>query len=236
LDSSSLQGRWTRASLWAAVFGIALYLALDALAQLLPPHYSPISQAESDLAVGPYGYIMAINFLNRGALSFLFLWGLSRSASPRPGQRLGYSLVGLWAAGSMILAAFPTDVGGSPTIHGEIHLVVALLAFVGGAIGELVLSTALRSHPKLWKTAKFTTALSVLALILLAALFFGPAIAPKAAGEVGGLVERIFIGLVLTWMLVSSLTLLRGSNALSSQASKPAGVRAHPLRWGRKRL
>ena len=41
---------------------IILYVVLDVVAQVLPPHYSPISQAESLLAVGPYGYIMTVNF------------------------------------------------------------------------------------------------------------------------------------------------------------------------------
>ena len=39
----------------ATIIGIVLYLVLDIIAQLLPPHYSFITQAESDLAVGPYG-------------------------------------------------------------------------------------------------------------------------------------------------------------------------------------
>ena len=51
------------------IAGIVPYLALDVLAQLLPPHYSPVRQVESDLAVGPYGYVMTINFALRGALS-----------------------------------------------------------------------------------------------------------------------------------------------------------------------
>jgi len=37
-----------------ALVGVVLYLVLDAIAQVLPPHYNPLSQAESDLAVGPY--------------------------------------------------------------------------------------------------------------------------------------------------------------------------------------
>jgi len=59
---------------WAVIPGIVLYLILDVVAQLLPPHYSPITQAESDLAVGKYGFIMTINFLNRGVLSLLFIF------------------------------------------------------------------------------------------------------------------------------------------------------------------
>jgi hypothetical protein len=55
---------------------IILYVVLDAIVQVLPPHYSPISQAESLLAVGPYGYIMTVNFLNRGVFSLLFVYVL----------------------------------------------------------------------------------------------------------------------------------------------------------------
>ena len=55
---------------------IILYVILDVIAQVLPPHYSPISQAESLLAVGPYGYIMTVNFLIRGVFSLLFVYAL----------------------------------------------------------------------------------------------------------------------------------------------------------------
>jgi hypothetical membrane protein len=113
-----------RSLLLAAIAGVILYAALDALAQSLPPHYSPLSQAESDLAVGPYGYIMAVNFINRGILSLLFLLGFSGTVRPSSEYKRGYYLIGAWAVGSMVLAAFPTDVGGTPTIHGVVHIVV----------------------------------------------------------------------------------------------------------------
>jgi hypothetical membrane protein len=60
----------------------ALYVALDIIAQALPPHYSPISQAESDLAVRPYGYVMSINFIVRGLLSLTAVLAL-RGIDPR---------------------------------------------------------------------------------------------------------------------------------------------------------
>ena len=58
------------------IIGVVLYLVLDIIAQLLPPHYNFITHAESDLAVGPYGYIMAVYFLIRGLFSSLFITGL----------------------------------------------------------------------------------------------------------------------------------------------------------------
>ena len=45
------------------IVGIVVYVIIDVIAQLLPPHYNAIIQAESDLAVGPYGFLMTINFV-----------------------------------------------------------------------------------------------------------------------------------------------------------------------------
>jgi len=198
----------TRSLLLASIAGIVLYVALDALAQSLPPHYSPLSQAESDLAVGPYGYIMAVNFVNRGVLSLLFLLGFSRTVKPLPEYKRGYFLIGVWAVGSIVLAAFPTDVGGTPTIHGAIHLVVALIAFLGGVFGELALSRSLGNDQLLIRAGRYASVIAVLAFVSLAALFLGPGIAPRVFSQVSGLVERVFIGLVLVWMLAVSSMLL----------------------------
>ena len=64
---------------WIVIAGVLLYVILDAIAHILPPHYSPIRDAESDLAVGPYGYIMTINFVNRGLLSLLFVYAFVKT-------------------------------------------------------------------------------------------------------------------------------------------------------------
>jgi hypothetical membrane protein len=192
----------------ATIAGIALYVVLDAVAQSLPPHYSPISQAESDLAVGPYGYVMVVNFVNRGLFSLLFLYGLKRSLQSRAGLRPGFGLFGTWAVGSLILALSPTDVSGPATVHGLVHLVVATLAFLGAALGTFSLSRAFRRDSAL-EDLRYAMPLAVLAVAFFFALYGGPAIFPHAAAKVGGLVERAFIGLVLAWMLAVSASMLR---------------------------
>src|SRR5580700_3813793 len=154
---------------------IVLYVVLDAVAQSLPPHYSPISQAESDLAVGPYGYVMAVNFVNRGLLSLLFLYGLMRSLPSRPGLRTGFGLFGVWAVGSLILAFSPTDVSGPATVHGVVHLVVASLAFLCAALGTLSLSRAFRRDPDL-KDLRYAMPLAVMAVAFFFALYGGPVV------------------------------------------------------------
>ena len=93
-------------AVWLArltIAGIVLYLILDVIAQLLPPHYSPIHQAESDLAVGRYGYVMTINFVVRGFLSFALLFSLTHELPLRAHSRFGQLALGIWATGAFLL-------------------------------------------------------------------------------------------------------------------------------------
>jgi hypothetical membrane protein len=54
---------------YAAMILVLLYAIVDVFLQFLPPHYSVVTDAESDLAVGPFGWVMRANFLGRGVMS-----------------------------------------------------------------------------------------------------------------------------------------------------------------------
>lgn len=195
-------------------FLVVLYAVLDVVAQLLPPHYNPISQAESDLAVGPYGVVMTLNFVNRGVLSLVFLVALARTLSATGRRwsehRLGFVLLGVWGLGALLLAAFPTDVPATPVSwHGEIHLVVALIAFLAGAFGVLTLANGFERTPVLARARGFAVPLAVLAVVTCLLELGLPFVAPHLAGRIGGLTERIFLGSVLLWILTVSLFLAR---------------------------
>ena len=102
----------------------------------------------------------------------------------------------------------PTDASGPATAHGVVHLVVATLAFLGAAFGTLSLSRAFGRDPAL-KDLRYATPIAVLAVVFVFVLYGGPAVLPHAASKVGGLVERVFIGLVLVWMLAVSASMLK---------------------------
>jgi hypothetical protein len=194
-----------------ALIGVALYLVLDIIAQLLPPHYSPISQAESDLAVGPYGFIMTVNFLNRGVLSLEFLFallGTARIAGAHVSRmRTGKFLFGVWAIGALLLAFFPTDVPATPVSwHGAIHLIVAIVAFLGGAFGALALSLGLRGSPKLEAIRSFALPIAAISVVLCLVDLLLPG---HLAAHYGGLFERLFLGSVLVWIAAISAYMLR---------------------------
>jgi hypothetical membrane protein len=206
---------WPPAVRWAfrtTIIGIAIYIVLDIVAQLLPPHYSPISQAESDLGVGPYGWVMSVNFVVRGLLSLALVYGLYRAwpktvATPT----VSFGLIGAWGVGAFILAVSPTDISGPATIHGTVHLVTAFLAFFVVAVGELGVSYSLPDGPP-WRSFRpYARTLAVLTAVALVVLFVGTGI-PRVDHHLFGLLERVFIGLALLWMLVVSVELLRSEH------------------------
>lgn len=189
-----------------AIAGIILYVILDVIAQALPPHYNPISQAESDLAVGPYSIVMTLNFVIRGLLSASLLLALIRATARAGRSRAGLVLLGVWTAGAVLLAIFPTDLSGSRhTIHGAVHLLVALIAFVSVAAAEVLLSLRFAADPRLRSLQVPAALLAAITVLALLADLVAPVLLPNA--NVFGLCERVFLGLALLWMLVVALRL-----------------------------
>jgi hypothetical membrane protein len=215
---------------WIVILGIVLYVILDVIAQVLPPHYSPISQAESDLAVGKFGLIMTVNFLNRGILSLLFIFAFLQTLDVKGVARLpfrtGTYLFGVWAVEALLLAIFPTDVPATPlSWHGAIHLVVAIIAFIGGAFGTLAISLKLEQNRLFEGLKRIALPLSVLVIVFWAIEFGLPFVFPHLNARIGGLTERLFLGSVLFWMGVVSAYLathMRPTKAVSDQTK--AGV------------
>jgi len=194
---------------WGVIIGIVLYVVLDVVVQLLPPHYSPISQAESDLAVGKFGFIMTINFLNRGVLSLLFIYAFFRTLDyvgvARAQFRTGTYLLGVWAVGALLLAVFPTDVPATPVSwHGAIHLVVAIIAFIGGAFGTLAISQKMPQNGKFQALKRIALPLSIIVVVIWVVEFGLPFTFTHLNSRIGGLTERLFLGSVLLWIGVVS--------------------------------
>ena len=224
---------------WIVMVGIGLYAVLDVVAQLLPPHYSPVTQAESDLAVGPYGYVMTVNFVNRGVLSLVFLYALVRTVRSeargwRP-FRSGVAFLSLWALGSVVLAVFPTDVPSLPlTAHGAVHLVVALLAFFGGAVGVFALADHFGESEILRPAKRYGMGLSIVVLILFVLELGLGFVAPRFGASVAGLTERLFLGSVLGWIFLVSWYLARPPEPRSPPAAgtAPTGTSAAPPNEG----
>jgi hypothetical protein len=210
-----IASRVRRAFAAAAMMLVALYVLIDVVLQLLPPHYSVVSDAESDLAVGPFGGAMRFNFAARAVMSGCLVVAVALTAPPTRRRLVGSALLALAGLCSAVLVLLPTDVnrvgefGMTPrTTIGLAHVVFATAGFVavlfamgaltwwaGGATGQGVFVLAVF----------FLVALAGLALLGLSL-----AVLPSVVG----LAERICLGGILGWAFTLGARLRRPATAL----------------------
>jgi hypothetical membrane protein len=163
------------------------------------PQFSLLHNAESDYGSrGHDAWVMDIAFLVRGALSLAVVAALALTEPVRR-RTTGLALLVVWAACSALLAFFPDDPAGTPThTAGRIHLVLAGTAFLGVAIGTIVVSRGLRHDPR-WDSLHVPlyviSRLAIVGVLLLGHTHL-------RIHTLGGLYERLFLGLELLWFLI----------------------------------
>ncbi|WP_104178329.1 DUF998 domain-containing protein [Cryobacterium sp. Y50] len=205
--------RWRSRTAAVAMAGVLLYVLVDVVLQLLPPHYSPISEAESNLAVGPYGWVMNLNFLGRAVFCVAAVIAIAltaqdlsaRTHSPRRRDRLLGTGLGLFLVGgasSATLAFFATDVDAehastlqTSSTAGVIHLAVAATGFVAALVAIILLTVWLRVRRVLPRVLPWAV---VFAVLTLAGLLVVVAASEWMPGVVG-LAERMALVGILGW-------------------------------------
>lgn len=212
-----------RRRLWAetAIAGVVVYVAIDVALVFLRPRFSVLHNAESDYGSrGPYGWLMDLNFLLRCALSLAAVRALALSVPRRPRLRIALGLLSVWAIASGLLAFFPDDPVGTPT-HGlapRVHLALAGVAFVCVAVGTRLATRALSREPG-WRPA-------VVPLALLSWGAFVPAVLLAKSHlrlhSLGGLWEKVFLGVELAWLLLVAVRIARDRGAEVEAEPVPA--------------
>jgi hypothetical membrane protein len=215
--------RRARAALAAPMVGVGLFVVLNVILQLSPPHYSLVSQAVSDLAIGRYGWAMDAGFFLCGGSIVAFVAGawLTTTRGTRP--RVGFLLLAVWGLATMAIAfAHPdlVDANGypgtlkafdaSPSIHGKVHLAIAAVVFLSMLLGIAVSSVRLGREPRLrpvQRTARVIAAIAVIGLVLTD---------PLGTRGYYGLMERGVSLLGLAWVVIVAWQLRR------DQAEPPA--------------
>jgi hypothetical protein len=224
----------------AAMAGVAVYVVVDVVLQFLPPHYSVVSDAESNLAVGPFGWIMNLNFLGRAVTTLCAIVAINRIDQVSGLRRSGVFLMATGGLCSAVLAFFPTDVDAGSGLHaattaGTVHLYVAGVGFLAALAGILVLTRWMRSAPELAKAYPAAFILAAVTAIGFASLGLSVAVGP----ELLGLAERVCLAGVLGWVLVvcrairrlplrtwPTPTVLPGGDPLSEGTADPGrGIR-----------
>ena len=211
-DGPTRASRSTRVLATIALVGAVLYVLVDIVLQALPPHYSVVSEAESNLAVGPYGWVMNLNFLARGVVTVCAVAALARFGPRTRVRRTGLVLMLGAGACSAALAFLPTDIpardapGLEPTTAlGTAHLVVAAGGFLAALVAFGLLTAWLRRSFDLrsaYPAAAVFTGVAALGLLALG-------IAAVWVPGVIGLAERVSLVGVLGWVIAVSLVVRR---------------------------
>ena len=187
--------RVRRAFATAALFLVLLYVLIDVVLQFLPPHYSVVSGAESDLAVGPFGGAMNLNFFARAVMSGCVVAAVVLTAPASRLRSAGSVLLTLAGLCSAALVFFPTDVnppgefGMTPrTTVGLVHVVFATSGFLAVLLAMALLTRWIGRT--LAVRGFFVVALVGLGLLALSLAVFA---------QLVGLTERLCLVGILGW-------------------------------------
>ncbi|RJT84782.1 DUF998 domain-containing protein [Cryobacterium melibiosiphilum] len=202
------------------MIGVAVYVAVDVVLQFLPPHYSPISEAESNLAAGPFGWIMNLNFLGRAVTSFALVGalvsvaGAARSSGRLPVPSLpvpslpvprllvpGLALLTLGGVCSAVLTFFPTEIAPAgqsvvaTSVVGTVHLLSAIIGFSAALLAIVLLTVWIFRSGCLPAARRSALAFTVVAAAGLVFLGLTLTVVPALLG----LAERLCLVGILGW-------------------------------------
>lgn len=222
---------WRRPIMLLAVLGVAGLAFSTATAWLLPlfSEYALIGDNISELAIGRYGYVQTAAFFAAGVGSLAIAVGICLTTSGSWSSRVGSVLVGLWGAGAVLAAIFPTDRIDNPedllslTTVGTIHIVVALLAFVCGIASMFVLSGTFKRDARWRALWPVSVALAFAALVV----FF-----LQSEGPWVGLYQRMYVGTITLWLILVAFRLRSFAKGTSAgQLAQVEGARMSELAW-----
>jgi hypothetical protein len=173
-------------------------LAIAAL-HFLRPDLDPVSRMTSEYANGPYGFVMTSAFFSMVLASAALILALYRGAPRHALSLTGLVFLGLWAVGVTVAMVFPIDPGGVPvTLAGTIHQTAGPPTFLCVTAGVALISWRLGRDER-WRGLQRT--LLVLAAVI-ALGFVATAYTFFTGGEVAGLMQRIVLAAVVTWMVL----------------------------------
>jgi hypothetical protein len=202
--------RATRALLICGAIAGPLFVTTFLVEGALKADYDPMRHPVSSLALGPYGWIQAANFMVAGLLTLACAVGLLQLPGVRP--VIGTVLVGIWAIGLIGAGVFVTDpVSGYPpgtpptpveaTTAGALHDLFSVPAFFGLGLACFVLAAGGGWR---WTVYSILTGTA----FLVAFFVSGVAFAQEAFVDVGGLWQRISVAIGFAWITTLAVRLL----------------------------
>jgi len=193
---------------WAAILTGVVWLVMLVAGGLTWPGYSHVSQYISELGAIGAPQAFAINwfgFLPIGILMIAFCISAMLALPKSAGSILGFLGLILWAGGYVISPFFPCDYGcpvdGDQTLAQVIHNLGAIVSYLAGAVGLLLLAGAAKKWPGDTRSLGLFALIS--GIICLACFLF------LAPNPYVGLVQRLGELVTFGWMIACGFYLVR---------------------------
>lgn len=195
--------------------GVVTWVAAVVALHFLEP--GRVDRMVSEYAVGENGWMMMLAFFAVGIGTLGIAVGLRGSLAPGPRVSVSVGLLFVVAVGFLASGAFTAGVGTELSTEGFIHAVAGGFVFVGLVVDAFLLRGVL-SRDSRWRG--FVRRVRWFPTLLLASLI-------AFAWEVGGPRQRVFIGLMMTWlgMLAWQLRRIEPTTGGASSASAQRGRR-----------
>ncbi len=217
VTKSSYRASWLRLLAVLGIFGQVVFILVVTLLPFLQSDYSSFNDPISALLLGAYGFVLSGALFAAGLGSVALAFGIYRTTRGMRGALLGSTLIALWGIGFALAGVVPTDAEGNPTQTAlTLHGLAVGLAFYSAPLGILVLSRVFAQKARWSSFYPLSMALGFAAIAELTDITIysiglsdlRQAVGPLVRGFEGlGLIQRLFVGTVVVWMLLAAIRL-----------------------------
>lgn len=208
-----------------ALFAVVGQLVLLASAWFLPlvSEYHLVSDNISELVLGRYGFIQVVALAISGIGVIGLSYAIRQMTTASRGSFVGSLLIGVYGAGAVVVAIFPTDQIDSradvlsQSTSGWIHSVTALLSHLCVIVGMFILTWTFARDARWRSLVVWSSLLAGAALSLLMAQAEGPWV---------GLLQRLLITAISGWLTLVALRVRRIASAPETVARVRDGLRS----------
>ncbi len=194
--------------------GPLLFIVVFLIEGATRPNYSALHNFVSSLSLGDQGWVQITNFLICGMLVLCFAIGLQRVLHSGKGSILGPILLGIFGLSLIGAALFVTDpllgyppgASSTPTLHGTLHVLLSLVAFIALPAACFVLARRFAADPAWRGWTLYSIATGILVVVFFIA---ADVVASPNSNAPAGLVQRLSIIIGWGWIALLALRLLR---------------------------
>ena len=208
-----------RLLLACGAIGPLLFIVVFLIEGATRPNYSAWHHFVSSLSLGEGGWMQITNFLICGVLVLCFAIGLRRVLHPGKGSTWGpilLTIFGLCLIGAGLfvtdpLLGYPPGVPSTPTLHGVLHMLLSLVAFIALPAACFVLARRFAGDPALRGWVFYSLATGILVIVFFIITDLVASLNPNGPA---GLFQRLSIIIGWGWIALLAFRLMSKKSPL----------------------